>query len=221
MRVESQAWLRFCIAYAIAMAGCTVLPAAVLLGSTASMAEPFLTWADYFMCGATMTVVGAIILAIPFALFTAALLMIRNRPHRRAVVGCLQWVWVATPAVLTWCAGVMLEATYNPGFNGPINSGPPPASWRPTLAIRSHPAVLWAGAGIALLLVVRGYAPQVRKWRKLDAAAAAAGKVCVHCGYSVAGLTTPVCPECGHEHTARDGERAVLEGIGPAIPGDQ
>lgn len=216
MKPKDKAGLQFAIAYGVALVGCTVLPAAVLLGSSVSMAEPF-TWTAYFVSGITMTLLGAVLFSIPFAIVSAAMRLIPSRSHRRAVIGSLQWIWVATPMVLVWCIGNLLQDTYNPGFNGPINSGPPPVSSKPTLALMEHPAVLWVGAGLALLLVLRGYAPQLAKWRRLEAT-----DKCCHCGYNITGLKLAVCPECGNDYTEeRHGGRTIHEGIGPAVSRDQ
>jgi ribosomal protein L37E len=216
MKTKS-AGLQFAITFCMAMAGCTVLPAAVLLGSDVSGLEPFRTWTDYFACGVKFTLVGAVLLSIPFAVFSATLLLLCDRPTRRAVIGSFRWVWVATPMVLVSFVGSMLQITYNPGFGGPINSGPPPVSWKPTLALMAHPAVWWVGSGVAVLLIVRGYAPQLAKWRRLEAT-----DKCRHCGYNTTGLKSAVCPECGNDYTEeRHGGRTIHEGIGPAVSRDQ
>jgi cytochrome bd-type quinol oxidase subunit 2 len=172
--------------------GIAFLIATVFAANAAGAAEPYRTWTDYFGTWATITAVCtallAFILTACFCLPCALEGLKTNRAD--AFIGATLVTWRVVPFALIWTFARLIDASYHPGFNGPMSTGPLPPIYKPIAAIIGLPFLGFAFPVICICLgSVR--ADQIRRSQREPE------HLCPHCGYSTLGLPSNTCPECG------------------------
>jgi hypothetical protein len=180
--------------------------------------EPFADWEHYasrtreswFWCA----------MHLAWSLSLAAVLAFAYKPVRAATfLRASSRLWLWSPLTLGWSACAWLAGshdwtfTFTGGWGGNADYLP---EWTkfPLTILGSGWAFLILLAGL-FVSVIRGYRGRMAKIYPANDGS------CDSCGYSLEGLNRRICPECGNEQSARNGQRAVFQDGRSAVPPDQ
>lgn len=183
-RYRTAAWLFFCLTAPVFAANL------MFWSSVIPGAEPFTTWTAYLMAWLLAALCTTGICAVP-SVFVCIFASNPKRWTITAALGGVWWIWLFIPVVAAWSVASLLLASYAPGFDGTLYSGNLPPTWKGPLTWMSNGVIGFAIVLAAAVVVI------FSMHRRMKHAAERSDNSCPNCGYSMAGLTASVCPECG------------------------